>query len=385
MFDSVIGRWGVAGVIPGAHGVVFISILQSFTVRVRVNVCGRLHDFSLGRVVFNPLADGAAQKLAPVPHGGTPFWLVRTRPMHSSHRHRYFICLLMTVLHANHALTPLTEIQASEEELNVFPLTMRAALSRAGIKLSGAIVHVMGASDVEDAVDWSILCRDGLTIVLVGPQVAPLAKMVRGEEVVARKRTGQECVQVIRSLYSVDVVKDALGTEGSAAADPDLVIAFNADVYQEYWRRTLASLMLLRIPVAVTFYCEYEGGELSKVLDKPISAFSADAMDTGDGYIRKRYRGDADHFLALTLAAPAAQLPAARSLWQFEPNPNAHRPPIDCLAKPYRHGVRNAFWTAFIGAVAPVREPEPDEEGQAAASDANPNPTKGMVGGHEEL
>jgi hypothetical protein len=40
-------------------------------------------------------------------------------------------------------------------------------------------------------------------------------------------------------------------------------------------------------------------------------------------------------------------------LWAFERNPSAHLPPVDCLAKPYRHGVRNSFWMAFASA-APV-------------------------------
>lgn len=248
------------------------------------------------------------------------------------------------------ALDPLTQIAPDSEELAVFPATLRAALVRAGVPpRSGLVVHIVGATRVEDAVDWSALCQDGLTLVLAGPQVEPLAKMVKGEAIVPREKgPEQACVLVVRGLYSVGVVREALG-ESHPAATPDLAIAFNADVYMDYWRRTLAGMLQMRTPVVVTVYCEYERDELSKVLTDT-SAFSVDAIEAGDAYIRKRYRGDADDFLDLTpLAAP---LPAARTLWTFEPNPQAHRDPIDCLEKPYRHGVRNAFWVAFSGAAA---------------------------------
>jgi len=130
------------------------------------------------------------------------------------------------------------------------------------------------------------------------------------------------------------------------------VFAFNADVYMHYWRRTLASLLSTRTPVVVTMYCEYEGGELSKVLlDDPASYFSESALEEADAYVRNRYRGDADYSLLLTpVARPLAP---TRVLWAFERNPSAHLPPVDCLAKPYRHGVRNSFWMAFASA-APV-------------------------------
>ena len=210
----------------------------------------------------------------------------------------------------------------------------------------------MGATAVEDAVDWSPLCDDGLTLVLVGPQVEPLAKMVKGEEVVPRERPGQECVTVIRGLYSPGMVREVLGAQ-SAAASPDVVVSFNADVYMDYWRRTLGSLLLSRTPVVVSMYCEYEDSELSKVLAEP-TAFSSSALEAGDAYVRRRYRGDADDFLLHTPMDATTTL-SARSLWAFEPNPNAHLPPVDCLAKPYRHGVRNSFWTAFVG-VASVGE-----------------------------
>ena len=63
--------------------------------------------------------------------------------------------------------------------------------------------------------------------------------------------------------------------------------------------------------------------------------------------MHRRYRGDADDFLNVTrLRRP---LPATRTLWGFEENPNAHLPPRSCLTKPYRHGVRNSYWMAFAG------------------------------------
>ena len=61
----------------------------------------------------------------------------------------------------------------------------------------------------------------------------------------------------------------------------------------QYWRRTLASLLQSRnkTPVVVSMYCEYEGSELTTVLEDAGQALSTAAIDTCDAYIRKRYRG----------------------------------------------------------------------------------------------
>ena len=86
------------------------------------------------------------------------------------------------------ALEPLTGVVPDDEELKVFPRTLRAALSKIApssksshirpkdttpnTNSSNLVIHIVGASDVEDAVDWENMCRDGFTLVLVGPMVS---------------------------------------------------------------------------------------------------------------------------------------------------------------------------------------------------------------------
>lgn len=244
------------------------------------------------------------------------------------------------------ALDPLTQIEPDAAELGVFPITLSAALARAGVLPDKSVIHVVGATSVEDSVDWSSFCQKGASVVLVGPQVAPIGKFVKGAAVLPREKLGQECVTVVRGLYSRGVLRAALGDQHEAV-EPDMVIVFNADVYMDYWRRTLGELLQIRKPVVVSMYCEYEGGEITKVFDAD-DAFAASALEAGDEYIRKRYRGDANADLDATLLTDP--MPQAQILWAFERNPHAHLPPQDCLAKPYRHGVRNSFWMAFVGA-----------------------------------
>ena len=122
-------------------------------------------------------------------------------------------------------LQPLTEIKPDAQELAVFPSTLRAALKKAApdAPLQGTVIHVVGATLVEDLADWSPLCEDGATIVLVGPQVEPMQVMLKGREIVERDRSGQHCVTVIRGLYSRGFLRQALGN-GHPATDPDAVI-----------------------------------------------------------------------------------------------------------------------------------------------------------------
>ena len=224
------------------------------------------------------------------------------------------------------------------------PVALQAALAKLSVTRAPSI-HVIGATKVEDMVDWSLLCQNGVSILLVGPQVEPLAKMV-GSPVVPRDMAGQGCVTVLRGLYSRALVRSVLGDH--PAAIPDIVITFNADIYMHYWRRTLAELLQWQVPVVVTFYCEYEGREVLRLLGAPAEAFSSSALAECDSYIRKRYRGDADDHVMTPLGAT----PAARMLWAFEPNPHAHLPPQSCLpneAGEYAHGVRNSYWMAFSG------------------------------------
>lgn len=55
------------------------------------------------------------------------------------------------------------------------------------------------------------------------------------------------------------------------------------------------------------------------------------------------------------VTAGAGLVPEPRTLWEFEPNPHAHEPPRNCYSddvmKGDAHGVRNAYWTAFVGAL----------------------------------
>ena len=73
-------------------------------------------------------------------------------------------------------LEPLTGIEPTPAELEVFVSTMRGALERTGPPRTGPprgpVVHVIGATSVEDSVDWSPVCDDGGIVVLAGPQVA---------------------------------------------------------------------------------------------------------------------------------------------------------------------------------------------------------------------
>eukprot|EP01079_Euglenida_sp_SAG-EU17-18_P001476 gene1476-2797_t len=187
-------------------------------------------------------------------------------------------------VHRATSLTPLTEVDAEAAELAVFPQTLQVTRhtpptgrQAAAEKLRlgpGPVVHVVGATKVEDSADWSALCSSGAAVVLVGPQVEPLAKMTRGEELVRRDRPGQGCVKVVRGLYSRQVVREALGA-GQRGAEPDLIITFNADLYMDYWRRTLADILLAGLPVVVTMYCEYEGGQLGPVLENTLESFTA--------------------------------------------------------------------------------------------------------------
>ena len=241
------------------------------------------------------------------------------------------------------ALTPLTEIEPEDVELGAFAATLLSALKKAHVVSATPVIHVVGATSVEDRVDWSALCLTGAIVLLVGPQVEPIGTMT-GSPVVPRVRPRERCVTVVRGLYSQSLLVAALGA-GHPSATPDLAVALNADIYMHYWRRTLAELLLLARPVVVTFYCKYEGRELSAVLEHPATGFSASALEKCDAYVRKRYRGDADAHLT-TLPS---RIPRAAELWAFERNPSAHAAPVSCTVKPFRHGVRNSFWMGFAG------------------------------------
>ena len=270
-----------------------------------------------------------------------------TMVMCQSTRGSLFASTMLLLSRSIIGLRPLTEIEPSSAELAVFPATLQGALAKSAISVRDAVIHVIGSTAVEDSVDWSLLCLAGAHILLVGPQVSPLAKMV-GSPIVPRSRVTEECVTVVRGLYSVAFVRSALGSAHPAAA-PDLVIAYNADIYMHYWRRTLAEMLRLHVPAVLSCYCAYEEQEIMQLLDRPAEAFSPSALEEGDAYIRKRYRGDADAHVS----DPLGPVSTARALWAFAPNPHAHLPPRDCMpnaAGEYEYGVRNSYWMAFIGA-----------------------------------
>eukprot|EP01051_Picozoa_sp_SAG22_P000730 SAG22_NODE_22_length_31438_cov_47.016529_14_plen_176_part_00 len=138
--------------------------------------------------------------------------------------------------------SPLTEIAPTAVELSAFADTAVGALAKLELPAAALpVVHVLGASAVEDAVDWSLLCERGAKVHLVGPQaVVPRAA----------DKGGSSCVAAVEGLYSKELVKDL--------PPPDVVLLHNADVYMPYWRRTLAELLQLRVPIVLTMYCEYE-------------------------------------------------------------------------------------------------------------------------------
>ena len=146
------------------------------------------------------------------------------------------------------SLTSLTEINATTVELEVFAATVAGALAKIG-GLETPVVHIVGASAVEAAVNWAPLCQSGASLVLFGPQALPPAPAAAGTGGAA------DCVTTIQGLYSISAVQAVLGPR---AAQPDMIMLHNADVYMPYWRRTLAELLQIRKPIVLTVYCEYE-------------------------------------------------------------------------------------------------------------------------------
>lgn len=145
----------------------------------------------------------------------------RARPL--SHKstmpHRATMCggvlpFLLALVHSGITLQPLTKIAPEAVELDAFAQTVVGAIEALrDMKLvdgTHVVAHVVGASGVEAAVDWSPVCATGVTIVLVGPQAVPLTN------------GGGECVSVVRALYTRAAVGAALGNE-SPSVSPDVV------------------------------------------------------------------------------------------------------------------------------------------------------------------
>lgn len=242
------------------------------------------------------------------------------------------------------ALTPLTDIKPTDAELDAFASTVVGALAKLGrdVRSKTPVIHVVGASAVEEAVDWRPVCQAGASVVLVGPQVV--------EQREAGSPPRPECVAVVRGLYSRDLVKAALGGRdagdaGARLAKPDLLVLLNADLYMTYWRRTLAELLQIGRPVVVTMYCEYEGALMERLFNWQEMEFTADALAQCDSAVHQAF-GSAH--AAEHSQAGGGYVPEARTLWEFEANPHAHEVPRECYSGS-AHGTRNGHWMAFTG------------------------------------
>ena len=221
---------------------------------------------------------------------------------------------------------PLTEIDATSAELEAFAATLAGAIAKLQLPPL-AVVHLLGASAVEAAVDWTPVCEAGATLVLVGPQaVAPPG---------GRAGTDRDsCVHTVVGLYSREAVRAGLeGVAGVAElatelAVPDAVVLHNSDLYMPYWRRTLAELLQLEVPVVHTMYCEYEGHKMERLLNWPEIEFTPQAFADCDRLVAANFGGQA--VAEAHSAGGGGSVPEPRLLWSFEPNPHAHAPPRNC-------------------------------------------------------
>lgn len=207
------------------------------------------------------------------------------------------------------SLVPLTEIKAEPVELDAFAATLVGALEKLG--LNNPIVHMIGTSDVEHAVDWSPACEMGATILMVGPNAV-------------LHRAAGSCVTAIKGVYSKEVVEAAADP---SQLEPDVFMLHHADIYTcSLWRRTLSKLLNTGKPIVLTVYCEFEGAAMDRIFrwwDEELSPQRVTKCSGGisesDGVIHKPTK-----------------------LWGFQRNPHAHAPPRSCdfgkhrrpLAKP---------------------------------------------------
>lgn len=122
--------------------------------------------------------------------------------------------MFLALVRSSNTLLPLTKIAPETVELEAFAQTVVGAIEALrDMKLvdsTHVVAHVVGASNVEAAVDWSPVCATGVTIVLVGPQAVPLTN------------GGGDCVSVVRALYTRAAVGTALGND-SPSLSPDVV------------------------------------------------------------------------------------------------------------------------------------------------------------------
>jgi len=136
------------------------------------------------------------------------------------------LIVVLSLLSPATALQSITNVTPSMPELQAFYATVQGvidALTLAGTHYHtrrNPIIHVLGASAVEDSVEWHGLCvgRKGARLVLVGP------------DVVNRPTNGSSpCVSTVKGVYSRALLHKDL--QGHKHATPDAVVLLNADVY----------------------------------------------------------------------------------------------------------------------------------------------------------
>lgn len=258
------------------------------------------------------------------------------------------VLLLFLCSSAASALTPLTEIAPTNVELGAFAATVVGALTRLRSKTNGLekqvrTVHVVGASSVEAAVDWTPVCESGVSVVLVGPQV---------------ESSGQDeggCVTTVKGLYSAAAVRSAQQPE------PDAVFLLNSDLYMPYWARTLADLLRQGIPVVVTMYCQYEGAKLERLLKWADVELTPERLAEADATVQSHPVHA--QFAVGHASAGDGGVPEPDILWSFDANPHAHDKPKNCYNAD-QHGTRNGYWLSFRGQRRMI-PPEPPREGVA--------------------
>jgi hypothetical protein len=232
------------------------------------------------------------------------------------------------------ALTPLTQIEPTDQELSAFAATVAGALDQLQEAPTTSVLHLLGASSTEAMVDWSPLCERGHKLVLVGPNINEQARA---------------CVTAVAGLWSTELLAD------HPHGAPDVIVLLNADLYMCEWRRTLAQLLQLRKPVVLTVYCAYEGAAMDRLLKWPEVEFAPAQVAQCDRATQQIYGS----LLGEAHSAPhVGVVPQVRTLWDLAPNPHAHAPPKEsgCRADSESHGVRNAYWMAFMGSGSPATE-----------------------------
>ena len=139
---------------------------------------------------------------------------------------------------------------------------------------------------------------------------------------------------------------------------PDVVVLHNADLYTCAWRRTLAQLLQLGVPVVLTVYCEHEGTAMERLFQSSGAEFKEDVVTRCDDLAIQLYGGDD---AAVQDTESLGAVPEPHTLWPVQPNPHASEPPKDCLGDE-QHGVRNGYWMAFTGARSPGQESHHEDE-----------------------